>query len=150
MSKLVTGDIAIGDLTVVQEAALQLGWDCLKDQAVSYFYAEGPMCDVVVSPSAEEKDDHGRPIGKCVGGKYTIGFKQEADGKVKILHDNAMNGTAVFSAESGQTDPTTQRVVGKLKQAIAGVRIARMLRQERASWRVEQRADGAQVVVVKR
>lgn len=150
MSKLMSGEIRVASLDVVREAALLLGWNCLSNQAVSYFYAEGPVCELVVSPSADEQDNQGRPVGKLAGGKYTVGFRQGEDGKITMHHDNAMNGREVYSLESGQTDETTQRVVGRMMQAIAQVEVTGMLRQQRASWRVEQRKDGAKALVVGR
>ena len=151
MSKLISGDAKIHDLAIVREAALQLGWDIQANVAVSYFWGDGAVCDVVVSPDANEKDRYGKVVGKTAGGKYSIGFQRDAvTGKVTMLHDNAMNGAEVLSVESGQLDDTTQRVVGKLKQAIAGVQVQSILHRQRASWRMEQREDGAKVYVVRR
>jgi hypothetical protein len=151
VSKLVSGDAKITDLALVREAALQLGWDVLANVPVSYFSGEGPVCNVVISPNAGERDRYGKCVGKTVGGKYSIGFQRDAaTGKVTMLHDNAMNGAEVYSVESGKMDDTTTRVVGKLRQAIADVQVQRILQRQRASWRVEQRDDGAKVYVVRR
>ena len=78
MSKLISGDAKISDLAIVREAALQLGWDIQANIAVSYFWGDGAVCDVVVSPSASEKDRYGRVVGKAIGGKYSIGFQRDA------------------------------------------------------------------------
>lgn len=151
MSKLISGDAKVNDLYVVREAALQLGWDVLVNVPVNYYEGAGEMCDLVVSPHATERNKYGEVVGKTVGGKYTIGFQQDkGTGAVTMLHDNAMDGAATYTVESGQQDQTTQRVVGKLKQAIAQVQVSRLLAQQKASWRVQQRADGAQVFVIAR
>ena len=151
MSKLISGDAKIDDLYIVREAALALGWDVLEHAPVSYYDGDGAVCDIVVSPNAAEVDKYGHAIGKTVGGKYTIGFQQDkGTGSMTMLHDNAMDGAEQYSVESGQQDQTTQRVVGKLKQAIAEVQLRRILTHQRASWRTEVRADGAHVLVVRR
>ncbi len=151
MSKLVSGDARVDNLYVVREAALQLGWDVLEHVPVSYYEGAGEVCDIVVSPNATERSRCGEVICKTAGGEYTIGFQQDkGTGQIRMLHDNAMNGAEQYSVESGLQDETTKRVVGKLKQAIAQVQVQRVLQAQRASWRVEQRDDGAQVFVVRR
>lgn len=150
MSKLVCGDPKIDDLSVVREAALLLEWDVLEDAPVSYYEGNGPLCNLIVSPGNERNKYEGI-IGKLAGGSYTIGFQQDQQtGKVTMLHDNAMDGARQFTVESGQQDPTTQRVVGLLKQAIAEVQLKRIYHAHRASWRTEVRADGAHVHVIRR
>jgi len=148
MSKLVTGSITIESLEQVRQAAAVLGWTVytpLDGVRVKYYEGLGEVCDMTVQP-IDEQDKYGHDVGS----KYTIGFRRESDGHISMLHDNAMNGAEAFTVESGQQDDTTQRVVGKLKQAIARVRVESLLMHEKASWRVEQRADGAQVMVVRR
>ena len=149
MSKLVSGDAKITDLYLVWEAAKRLGWlvhTRLDGVQVKYYDGNGPVCDVVIQPQHEE-DARGRDVGS----KYTIGFTQDRQTrKVTMYHDNAMNGGAVYSVESGQMDDTTMRVVGKMRQAIGEAQVRRILQEQRATWRVEQREDGAKVYVVRR
>ena len=149
MSKLVSGDAKITDLDLVWEAAKALGWlvhTSMLGVQVKYFDGNGPICDVVIQPQHEE-DARGRDVGS----KYTIGFTQDRQTrKVTMYHDNAMNGGAVYSVESGQMDDTTMRVVGKMRQALGEAQITRILHKQRANWRVEQREDGAKVYVVRR
>lgn len=145
MSKLISGECKLDDLSLVIEAAQALGWTCEQQAHVSYYEGAGALCDVVVRPVGElSKYD------ADVGAKYTIGFQKDASGKISMLHDNAMDGGAVFSAESGLQDDTTKRIVGKLKQAIAQAQVSRILVKQKASWRVEQREDGAKIYVVRR
>ena len=147
MSKLVSGDAKIDDLSVVVEAAHILGWVVEYGVAVSYFEGPGPVCDVVVRPSDNEQDRFGQSVGR----KYTIGYTQDAHTRrVTIFHDNAMDGGAVFSVEGGQQDETTKRIIGKLQQTIATVELKQIYKEFRASWRTMLRADGAQVHIIKR
>lgn len=143
MSKLVTGHIDCPDLDVVQAAAELLGWTVGTNLAVSYYNGPGEQCDIVVRPVGET-DRYGNEVGR----KYTIGFKKTAEG-IQVYHDNAMNGAEVYSAESGKLDDTTERVVGKMKQAINRAVVERHLKQKGEKWRIEQRGN-VQVVVVRR
>jgi hypothetical protein len=146
MSKLISGDAKIADLDLVREAAKALGWRWAVTLPVLYYAGPGPVCDLIVAPHGELNRR-----GDDVGEKYSIGFQQDkATGKITMLHDNAMNGQEVYSVESGQQDETTQRVVGKLKQAIAEVQLRRIYSAHRANWRTEIKADGTQVHVINR
>lgn len=143
MSKLVEGHIECPDLDVVRHAAELLGWTVEENTRVQFFDGPGELCEVTVRPQGE-LDRHGRDVGR----KYTIGFKQTADG-IKVLHDNAMNGAEVYSAESKQLDDTTQRVIGKMKTSINIATTQRHLTQRRESWRMVQEGD-VQVMVIRR
>ena len=149
MSKLVSGDAKIDDLNIVREAATALRWTVhthIDGVRVSYFGGLDAVCDIVIQPQGEDNK-----YGHDVGSKYTIGFQQDqTTGKVTMLHDNAMDGAEQYSIESGQQDQTTQRVVGKLKQAISEVQLRRIYAAHRVSWRSEVRADQAHVHVIYR
>lgn len=141
MSKLVEGFIECPDLEAVRLAAELLGWTVQEHTRVMYFNGPGEHCDVTLAPTGELNR-----YGHDVGAKYTIGFKQTAEG-IKVLHDNAMNGAEVLDKD--KLDDTTERVVGKLKQAINRAVVERHLKGRRESWRVEQRGN-VQVLVVRR
>lgn len=145
MSKLISGEMKIEDLSLVADAAKVLGWQVEYNVPVMFYDGPGQVCNVTVRPHGEI-NRYEQDIGK----KYSIGFVQDAKGIVTIIHDNAMDGGATFSVESGQTDETTARVVGKMKQAIATEELRRIYSKFRASWRTYVRADGAQVHVINR
>ena len=66
MSKLVSGNVKVSDLSLVREAALQLGWDIMVNVPVSYYEGAGAVCELIVSPGATERNKHGEVIGKTV------------------------------------------------------------------------------------
>lgn len=130
MSKLITGTVAIPDLDIVREACKALGWSVSREQAQS-LRVEVVAGDAKYHPYID------------------VALRE---GKAQITYDHWMSfGTGnIQSIGADDHDDTTRRVIGQFKQACAKVQVERLLSKQRANWRVEQRADGAQVLVVRR
>lgn len=128
MSKLVTGQVKIESFEQVKEACKVLGW------------------------LVEEKEEGVRVHVIAEGARYHTYIDVSRSGQLR--YDNWMGaGSEDLHSEEhrqGKEDAVTARVVGQFKQAVARVRMEGMLKAQKASWRVEVRKDGAQVLVVRR
>lgn len=129
MSKLITGEIAISDLSIVEEAVVALGYTPMKQDAHSRQFRVTDT-DATYHPFITVYDTGKLEYDNWMGGKYDD----------------------LYSAEhrAGQADTVTQRVVGRFKQEVAKISLERHLKASKASWRVEKRADGSQVLYVRK
>ena len=135
MSKLLTGTVKCTSLSIVRQACTELGWPCIAN-------------------------DTGIRIDVRRGGANFRPYIDAAlvDGQVQLTYDHWMsyarrdeqNNSTMEPVEQDDMDATTRKIVGKLKQGIAKVQIEHLLAKQKASWRVEQRQDGAQVFVIRR
>ena len=129
MSKLITGEIAINDLSIIDVAVAGLGWQITSQ-------TETVRRIKVVDEAA----------------RYSPYI--EVDDTGKMTYDNWMGAQSsdLHSAEhkAGQADDVTKRVIGQLKQTVALITMTRHLKAQRATWRYEKRADGAMVLTVKK